>query len=206
MFDFNEANELLAMCKEDPKTVELFNNFDTRPYVTKEEKEIQNLRESIKIDELVKQSEAMQVSSVEEATQALSMALQARKIASGITASKKEITKPHVDFQKAVNKLVSDHIETLEEIERFLTDRIEAWIDSSTNQAYSSGLASIKVPDGSLQRVNTWKYEIEEACCIPPEFLCVNTKEIERAISSGVRHIPGVRIFLTQEIKLRVKN
>lgn len=202
MFDFKEANKLLEKeCVENNETTFLV----TENPMTGEEA-AEQLRKSINIDPLVEKAEGYQIANVEQATQALSMALQARKLSSALIASKKEITKPQVDFQRAINKLASDYIAKLEGIENNLKDKIEAWIDTNTDAAYTSGLDGIQVSDGSLKRVNTWCFEIEDTAEIPFEFLCADMEEIEKAIKGGMRTIPGVKIFLKQEIKLRVKN
>lgn len=203
MFDFNEANKLLENDREE-------NNENTflvteNPALTPEQAADQ-LRASIDIAPLVKKAEGYEISNVEQATQALSMALQARKLATAMIESKKEITRPQLNFQRAINKIAGDYIDKLTAIENNLKDKIESWIDTNTDAAYSSGLDSIQVTDGSLKRVNTWCFEIENTVDIPFEFLCADMEEIDKAIKGGVRSIPGVKIFLKQEIKLRVKN
>lgn len=196
MFDFNAANKLL----ETPNTSELPNTSITL------DQAVDQLRSSINIEPLVAQAEGYEIDTVEHATQALSMALQARKLATAIQTSKKEITRPQLDFQKAVNKLAGDYLDKLERIENNLKGKIENWIDSNTDYAYSSGLDSIQVPDGSLKRVNRWEFSVTDPDAIPREFMCANFDAIQKCIDGGIRNIPGIEISLKQEIKLRVKN
>lgn len=203
MFDFNEANKLLENDHADNSEV-IFNV--TENSVLTPDQAAEQLRASIDIAPLVKKAEGYEISNVEQATQALSMALQARKLATAMIESKKQITRPQLDFQRAINKIAGDYIDKLTSIENNLKDKIESWIDTNTDAAYSSGLDSIQVTDGSLKRVNTWCFEIENTGDVPFEFLCADMEEIEKAIKGGVRSIPGVKIFLKQEIKLRVKN
>lgn len=199
MFDFKKATELLDETEENlPAIVE--------EMTMTSEQAVEKLRESIKIDALQKQASDFTIANVEHATNALSMALQARKLSAGLIESKREITKPQMDFQRAINKLVSDYVSKLEEIENNLKDKIETWINTTTDEAFSSGLDSIQVIDGSLKRVNTWVYEVEDSAQVPFEYMCPDTEAIEKAIKSGLRNIPGVRVFMKQEIKLRVKN
>lgn len=204
MFDFEEANKLLDSEKH-VENKELIFNVTENPPMTADQA-IQKLSEGIKIDSLIKQAESYQIANVEQATQALSMALQARKMTTALIDSKKEITKPQVDFQRAVNKLVADFTEKLTEIENNLKNKIEIWIDTSTEEGFTSGLDSIQVPDGSLKRVTTWEFEVERTEDIPFEYLCADMEEIQKAVKGGLRHIPGVKIFCKQEVKLRVKN
>ena len=208
MFDFNEANKMLdidetELCLTSP---EVKKNYLEIESIQTAEQAAQKLRASIDIMPLVKMAEGYEIYTVEGATEALSMALQARKLATAMIESKKEITRPQLDFQKAINKLAGDYIEKLTAIEKRLTVKLEQWIEESTDSAYSSGLDAIQVTDGSLKRVNTWCFEVENSPDIPIEYRCVDREGIEKAIKSGIRHIPGVKIFQKQEIKLRVKN
>lgn len=201
MFNFSEANELLKD-EAEVASVEII----AQVAEPQADQAVENLKNSIDIQPLVDKAHGYEIANVEQATQALSMALQARKLASALLESKKEILRPQMTLQQAVNKLVADYREKLEEIENNLKDKIEKWIDTNTDQAYSSGLDAIQVPDGSLKRVNTWHFEIEDTAAIPFEFICADQEAIEKAVKAGVRNIPGVKIFLKQEIKLRVKN
>jgi predicted phage tail protein len=199
MFDFNEANELL---KDENQVA----NVEVIGSAIHSEKAVEDLKNSIDIQPLLDKAKSYEIANVEQATQALSMALQARKLATALLNSKKEILRPQMDLQQAVNKLVADYRDKLEEIENNLKDKIEKWIDNSTEEAFSSGLDSIQVTDGSLKRVNTWCFEIEDTAAIPFEYICADQEAIDKAVKSGLRSIPGVKIFLKQEIKLRVKN
>ncbi len=208
MFDFQEANKLLEsesteLCLTSPEALKIYEEQSNNH---KAEQAVEKLRETIKIDGLVKQAEGYEIANVEQATQALSMALQARKLTTALLDSKKEITKPQLDFQRAVNKLVADYTEKLQAIENGLKDKIENWIDTSTEEGFTSGLDSIQVPDGSLKRVTTWEFDVENTADIPFEYLCADQEAITKAIKGGLRHIPGVKIYAKQEVKLRVKN
>jgi hypothetical protein len=200
MFDFEEANKML----ESEETEICLPSGSLLPISA--QNAIDEIKGKIDIQPLVNQAEGYQIANVEQATQALSMALQARKLVTALIDSKKEITKPQLDFQRAVNKLVADYTEKLQAIENGLKDKIETWIDESTEQGFTSGLDSIQVPDGSLKRVTTWEFDVEDSSEIPFEYMTPDIEGINKAIKGGVRHIPGVKIYTKQEVKLRVKN
>lgn len=200
MFDFEEANKMLES-EETEICLPVSNLLPMSAHSALDE-----IKSKIDIQPLVKQSEGYEIANVEQATQALSMALQARKLVTALIDSKKEITKPQLDFQRAVNKLVADYTEKLQSIENGLKDKIEVWIDESTEQGFTSGLDSIQVPDGSLKRVTTWEFDVEDSSEIPFEYMTPDIEGITKAIKGGVRHIPGVKIYTKQEVKLRVKN
>lgn len=196
MFDFEKANEMLQANSNENEIIDM----------NSPEFAVKSLNIEISVQPLVLKAEKYEVANVEEAMQALSMALQARKLATALIDSKKEITKPQIDYQKAVNKLVEDYTNKLKKIEENLKDKIEKWIDQSADLAYASGLEGIQVEDGSLKRVNKWDFRILDERDVPREYLQVDVAAIEKDIKSGVREIPGVEIYLKQETKLRVKN
>lgn len=200
MFDFEEANKML----EDEKNEICLPSTNLLPISAAQAVEL--LATKFSIEPLVNQAEGYEIANVEQATQALSMALQARKFVTALIDSKKEITKPQVDFQRAVNKLVADFTDKLQAIENNLKDKIEVWIDDSTEAGFTSGLDSIQVPDGSLKRVTTWEFDVEDSKEIPFEYMTPDIDGINKAIKGGVRQIPGVKIFTKTEVKLRVKN
>lgn len=208
MFDFEEANKLLAeeaeeVCLTSTEAVAIY---EAEKSIYTAEKAVAELASKIDIEPLVKQAEGYEIANVENATQALSMALQARKLVTALIDSKKEITKPQRDFQSAVNKLVADYTERLQKIEDNLKSKIETWIDTSTGEGFTSGLDAIQVPDGSLKKVTTWQFDVEDTASIPFEYICADVEAIEKAVKAGVRNIPGIKIFPKTEVKLRVKN
>lgn len=207
MFDFEEANKLLdeqnEVCLTSKESLAIIDKISDQ---SKVEKALALITDKIDIEPLVAQAEGYEIASVETATQALSMALQARKLVTALIDSKKEITKPQLDFQRAVNKLVADYTEKLQKIEDNLKSKLEGWIDTNTGEGFTSGLDAIQVPDGSLKRVTTWQFDVEDTASIPFEYICADVEAIEKAVKAGVRNIPGVKIYAKTEVKLRVKN
>lgn len=199
MFDFEKANELLD------ETHEI-----SIPAVESEsdiEKKVSQFQFNMSptVNDLVAKSNSVQVDTMEDATQALSMALQARKLVTALHDSRKEIIKPQMDFQKAINKLTADYADKLKEIEENLKKKLENWIEKDDTEAFSK-LESIHVEDGTMKRVDKWDFEVTDTVDIPFEYLCADTEEIAKAVKHGVREIPGVKIFLKQELAFRVKN
>lgn len=77
---------------------------------------------------LANMPEDYEVSCEDTAKQALSYSLQARKLKSRIEESRKEIVRPHIDFQKAVMKFAKDFNEKLDSIESRLHVKIHDWM------------------------------------------------------------------------------
>jgi len=53
----------------------------------------------------------------------------------------------------------------------------------------------VKTDYGSAQVKALWRFEVEDASKVPPEFMEPNLKAIGAAVRAGVRSIPGVRIY-----------
>lgn len=138
---------------------------------------------------MVEIAENLHIHDLDTFKQALNMALQARRIDNEIEKARKEIVRPHLDFQKAV-KTYADGIRlSLEKIEKTLTTKLEAF----------DKLANVKVESGSMSPKSSWAYTIENKELLPAQFLSPDEKKIKDAIDAGVRHIEGVRIY--EEVK-----
>ena len=171
------------------------------------EKVEETLTACIDLDHFVKSSHDYEVKDRESAQQCLSMSLQARKMRQALDKTRAEIVRPHFDFQRAVNKLSRSFENTLEEIEKLLTFKINKWLEKN-KEAEPAEIINhgMKVEDGSLSKKQTWHFEIEKEDIVPREFLSIDEKKIQLAIKNGVRNIEGVRIYEKMELDLRVKN
>lgn len=140
------------------------------------------------------------------AKQALSKALQSRKLKNQAEESRDEIVRPVLDYQKAVNKLVKDLRGKFEAIEQRLICKITAWMALETKENIFFDLNKIEVEDGTITKKKQWDYEIFDEAKLPREYLSPNHSLIKDAIKLGLRTIPGVVITENEEFQLRVKN
>lgn len=82
--------------------------------------------------------------------------------------------------------------------------------DTVTSAALATQAETIAAPAkrldaGGLGTVGTskvWKFEVTNEREVPREYLIVNETAIRRAVSSGLREIPGVRIFQSEQLKV----
>ena len=199
MFDFEEANKML----EDEKMVEAVNLPEL--LLPSVDSAVKDIKKGIDLEPLIEQANALVINNDQDARQAVSMALQARKLAQTLDTSRKEITKPQLDFQKAVNKLVKDYEKKLKDIEESLTCRLNDWIKADDMEALTP-IEKIEVEDGSMKRTLSWEFDVEDSSEIPFKYMMPDIKEIEKAIKGGIREIPGIKIYERQELTLRVKN
>ncbi|PWU06776.1 MAG: hypothetical protein C5B43_01300 [Verrucomicrobia bacterium] len=146
-----------------------------------------------------------EVTCEDTAKQALSYALQSRKLKSRIEDSRKEIVRPHIDFQKAVMKFSKDISDKLDSIEKNLHVKIAVWMKEQKENPFSC-VDEIQVEDGKILLKNSWDFRIEDETKIPREYMLVDEAAIEKAVNNGIRNIPGVKIFSYETTQLRVKN
>lgn len=152
-------------------------------------------------------AQALYVSDEDSAKTALSMSLQARKLRQQLDESRKEIVKPHFDYQKAINKIVKDMEGKLEQIEEGLRQKIVGWNENRKELPFENLTdLEIKVEDGQMYTQKKWDFDIDQSELIPVEYMSIDEKKIKEAIANGVRNIPGVQIFEKEELVMRVKN
>ena len=139
------------------------------------------------------------------AKQAVSMALQARKMKKAISDKKDELLEPLKSFQKHVTLNSSCLIKKLEKLEETLTEKIEAWIEEQNKSPFTH-IEKIDVEDGSMNYKYDYEFKVENINEVPFKFLKVDEKAVNKALKSGMRSIPGLDIYETYYATFRVKN
>lgn len=199
MFDFEEANE--AIKKNEIMSIQAGGMTVGQATLL--------LSHKLDLTPLINQATCHVIVDEKSASQALSMSLQARKIRKQLDETRLEIVRPHVDFQKSINKIVKEYETKLEEIEENLKSKLDAYLKESTSTNNASFMVLAKemtVEDGKLKKVKKWTWELENENFVPREYLCIDEKKIAEAVKHGVRNIPGIKIFEKEEITMRVKN
>jgi hypothetical protein len=199
MFDFEEANE--AIKKNEVMSIQAGGM--TVGQAT------QLLSKKLDLSPLISRATNHKIINEESASQALSMSLQARKIRKQLDETRLAIVRPHLDFQRAVNKIVKEYETVLEKIENDLKTKLDEYLqnsNSSNNAEFIAQSREILVEDGKLAKVKKWVWELENEQLIPREYLSLDEKKIESAIKNGVRNIPGIKVFEKEEISMRIKN
>ena len=163
------------------------------------------LTRNLDIDFMEGAEAAMEVTCEDTAKHALSMALQSRKLEQTLESSRLELTKPHLDYQRAINKLVKDFNEKLQTMQKSLQDKIEGWVKENSDNPFVY-LDKIRVEDGCLYTLEEWNFEVVIPEIVPNEFLSPDHEKIKVAVKNGYRNIPGVKIEKSVRTIMRVKN
>jgi len=157
----------------------------------------------IKLEKNVNNIEAtaknFSITSRNAAKTALEMACQSRKLGKRLEELRKEIVRPHIDFQKALKKLVDGYTDKLESIEGSLVKKLSDYRKSSDD------FLKLESEDGNLSIDKTFDFKISDASSIPAEYLTVDKKAIEGAIKRGIRNIAGVEVIESEKISIRTK-
>jgi hypothetical protein len=132
------------------------------------------------------------------ARQALTMSLQARKKKQALLASKADALREYT----ALKEKIAEPLRILE----LVLSRIEVELIHKLGAYYRDSEVVMQVDDGSMRTVSRWDYVVTDIGELPPQYLCADKAAIDRAVKMGVRHIPGVTIFETNELTIRVKN
>lgn len=170
-----------------------------------EAKSQQNIIAELCIDFLSMEPSTYEVTCEDTAKQALSYSLQACKLKCRIEDTRKEIVRPHIDFQKAIMQFSKDFSEKLDSIEACLHVKIAEWMKTKKDDPFNF-IDEIVVEDGKITCKTNWDFELQDERLVPPEYLTVDVAAIEKAIKNGVRNIPGTRIFSYESTQMRVKN
>src|SRR5579872_2632151 len=199
MFDFEEANEAIKK----NETMNIQAGGMTVGQAT------QLLSKKLDLTPLISRASDHVIKNEESASQALSMSLQARKIRKQLDETRLSIVRPHLDFQKAINKIVKEYEAKLEEIENNLKSKLDEYLQKSASTNNALFIAKSKemfVEDGKLTKVKKWVWDLENELLVPRDYLSLDNKKVDEAVKQGVRNIPGIKILEKEEISMRIKN
>jgi len=154
------------------------------------------------------QTKGFEVVTIDQCKQALSMAMQSRKLSKAVEKKRKEITKPHLDFQKGIKKIADAFIDELKAIEASMTEKVESFNKAREEKSKEIGVdLSLVTKDdlGTSYTQEYWEFKVEDIEKVPIEFLEVNNKAVRKVLSDGVRQIDGLKVFKVKKTRYRVK-
>ena len=190
--DFTKMNEIIA-------------TEESRPTPICIEEAVALIKKSVDITRLIESSGKLAIKTLEDARVAVEMANQSRKIINRLQDTKDQILRPHIDFQRAINKLVKESTDVLEKLRENAEKKLSDYLNSP-DCFVGDMLHSIDTDEGSMTRTKKWVYEIVDEKKIPCPLMSADDKKIKAAIKAGIREIEGIKIYEIEEISFRVKN
>ena len=104
-------------------------------------------------------------------------------------ATQKEFTrrKKEKEAQDAVKKLQDEHNKEAEKI----------GVDPVTlpTPVIPRGLGPVRTPQGTVSIKMVWRHRVIDVEKVPRQYLMINDSEIKKAITAGIREIPGIEIY-----------
>lgn len=166
----------------------------------------ETLRRDLNLDPLISVSENHKITCEEDARQALSMSMQARRLRKALEGSRRKIVRPHLYFQKAINTVVKDYTSKLQEIEDSLKGKLDSWLELQSTFEPNFSDMMLEVQDGKITTKVELDFCVEDFDKIPSSYLMLDEKKVKLAIRAGLRNIPGIRIFEKKQTTMRIKN
>lgn len=175
---------------------------------------------ALRVEQLVQYAKDYDVCSKWAAEEALTIATSSRDLFKKIEAARKEIIEPARRFTNRVNDTAKVFTEKLQEVESVIKAKIDAWkADVAREQAEKEAEAKllakslnvdiIPFVEETTHRIKTegatsyektiWKFDLQDISKVPLEFLTINEKLVDGCIKSGMRDIPGLRIYSEQK-------
>lgn len=152
------------------------------------------------IRSLEKKSKEFEVITLEDATNAASMALQSKIILNSVEEKRKELVRPHLDYQKSMMDFVKIIEKTVESIHANIKEKLKNW-DADKSEKFET----LKTIEGTLKKETKWSFDLLELDKVPREFLMLDEKKVKEAIKNGLREINGLNILEKEEYILRTK-
>jgi len=156
------------------------------------------------MQELMSRAEQFTISDADDASEALTMQDQALTFAKQIEKTRKEIVRPHLDFQKAVKQFADDLRGQFDAVRSVMQAKLEAFSQESTAENLGMPM-KIENEDATAYEETTWHHSVESTELVPREYLMIDEKAVKAAIKDGVRQIPGIKIYSETRTKYRSK-
>ncbi|GAI97783.1 unnamed protein product [marine sediment metagenome] len=62
---------------------------------------------------------------------------------------------------------------------------------------------TVQADTGSATVKKVWTFQVEDSALVPEQYKVVDERKIRAAVASGIREIPGVKIFLSPQVAVR---
>lgn len=143
-----------------------------------------------------------------------------------VEAKRTAITGPLNAAKRAVDELFRPTLQRLKSAEQIVKERLAqiAYAREETNRALllaasnsakagevqqaTAAIQAIEVQEKheGIQIRETWDFEVMDGSLVPKTFLAIDASKVKAAIASGVRDIPGLKIYKRKSIAIRTSD
>ncbi len=116
-----------------------------------------------------------------------------------VEQTRKFFTKPLLDLKKTYDSKFTPVTDELEKAEKALKKKMTDYRLTLPENAPAE--KTTKTADAKATFVKVWKHRVIDETKVPPEYLMVNEKKIGKVVDAGIRNIPGVEIYETEEVR-----
>jgi len=178
------------------------------------------------IGAMVQEAMGTRVESETDAEKVLGYAGEARRLFKKIETSRKELTEPARRLVASVNDKAKVFTEKLKEVETILIQKVEEWkcalrlkaveeeaereelsevFGDAAPLPFETAPSTLRGKGVTSYEKEEWAYAIVDLNLVPREYLMVDETKIQRQIKNGVRHIPGIKMSVSQKTVLRTR-
>jgi hypothetical protein len=173
-----------------------------------------------KINQILTYAKNYEVVSNWSAEEAITLGGEAKALAKSIDNARKTITDPARRFVNKINDTARIFTDKLEQVEEIIKRKVATWKKAEAEklaieaESAKDLMASLdldiepfveKAPkyvrgDGAMSYEQTvWKFDVEDLSITPREYLTIDEAKVKAAVKSGVREIPGLKIYSEQK-------
>lgn len=142
-----------------------------------------------------------------------------------VESQRKFFVEPLNQQVKKINELFHSFTDPLLKAERIIKQKVAAYhvqrekaaqeemVKALAEAQKGSEVVPVILPDqpqktvradtGSATIKKVWTFDVENPALVPEQYKVVDEHRIRAAIASGIREIPGVRIFLSPQVAVR---
>ena len=175
----------------------------------------------LQVGKVVAMAEQITVVDSMGAERALEFAGEARKMKKRIEGTRLKITEPYRDFVTEINTTAKKYTERLDSVSKTVEGKLHEWKCAEDNKALAHDISAsmegcgdaldlaiqdtrkIEARNCIASTKDIWKYDIANMREIPIEYLEINDLCVKQAIKSGLRSIPGLKIYKETVTQLR---
>lgn len=175
------------------------------------------------IDDALEKAMLFSVSSQWSAEEAMNLIAKLKGYIKKIEEVRKRVNEPHRKATIYNNEKCRPFTDKLERIEHILFAKINAWkvkyeeeqklLEQEAEQLknalqldvspHITREATLRTSEALVYEKTQWKFDIECLSEVPRQYLMIDEEKVEAALKSGVREIPGLKVYQEKKTIIR---